>query len=120
MKITTKENTKDRTSTEKPVSKWRRLMLEKRKNSKSGGFDFSIKNVSFGIIDPLKMKELSSYHAISRNWAGEQARAILAVDNIRPTKEGEELAQAVENGVLSYQEAIQVIVNRAHEYASRQ
>jgi hypothetical protein len=95
-------------------------MLEKRKNSKSGGFDFSIKNVSFGIIDPLKMKELSSYHAISSNWAGEQARAILAVDNIRPTKEGEELAQAVENGVLSYQEAIQVIVNRAHEYASRQ
>lgn len=52
-------------------------------------------------------------------WAAKQAKAILAVDNIKPTQEWEELAQRVENGEISYEEAIQALVNRAHEYAKR-
>lgn len=70
----------------------------------------------------MKQSEYPSEYlpGISRQWASEQAKALLLVSNIWISKEHEGIAQAVTDGVMTYREAIQLIVNEAHEYAKRQ
>lgn len=94
--------------------------IKRRRRNKRGSLDLSIEKVSFGVPDKSMMENLQSAPRVSEKWASEQARAILAVDNIRATPEGDKLIQAIENGEMSHEEAVQIILNRAYEYASRQ
>jgi hypothetical protein len=118
MRTTTKDEIKDTVSTEASYLKIRPT-IKRRAIVKRKGFDISPKSVSFRTIDAQMMEKLKSCPqvSISKRWAATKARAILAVDNIRPTQDGEKLAQAVENGEISYDEAVQVLRKRAYEYA---
>jgi hypothetical protein len=111
MRTTTKDEIKDTVSTEASYLKIRPT-IKRRAIVKRKGFDISPKSVSFRTIDAQMMEKLKSCPqvSISKRWAATKARAILAVDNIRPT-------QDVENGEISYDEAVQVLRKRAYEYA---
>lgn len=49
--------------------------------------------------------------------ACDQAVAILAVDGIRPSQEGMKLLKGMECGVVSYEQAVASILQRASQYA---
>jgi hypothetical protein len=53
------------------------------------------------------------------SWASQQAMAISAVDNIQPSAAGLDLMRSMDSGVISYEQAIQSIIDRAHRYASQ-
>jgi len=52
-------------------------------------------------------------------WAAEQAIALLAVDGIHPSREGLVLLESISAGDMTYEQAIQAILDRATRYASR-
>ena len=52
------------------------------------------------------------------SWASQQAMAISAVDNIQPSAAGLDLMRSMDSGAISYEQAIQSIVDRAHRYAN--
>ena len=54
------------------------------------------------------------------SWAASQSLAILAVDNIRPSKQGIELLQAIDRGEITPNQAIEAILQRAANYVSHQ
>lgn len=54
------------------------------------------------------------------SWSAEQALAILAVDNLVVDKEGLRLLKAVDSGELTYDEAIETILQQAAEYVRNQ
>jgi|JI8StandDraft_1071087.scaffolds.fasta_scaffold1521156_1 hypothetical protein len=54
-----------------------------------------------------------------KKWANTQSQAILAVDNIRPSPLGTVLAQAVIDGQMTHDIAVQKILERAKQYANR-
>ena len=49
-------------------------------------------------------------------WAQKQSQALLAVDNIQPSKAGLELSKAVMEGRITHDEAILAILERARQY----
>ena len=53
------------------------------------------------------------------SWASQQAMAISAVDNIQPSAAGLDLMQAMDAGTISYEQAIQSILDRAHRYSDQ-
>lgn len=70
------------------------------------------------------MKQIPE-HAVSqpsvtaKTWAQTQSKAILAVDNIRPSSRGLELSQAVMDGRMTHDDAVKAILERAKIYAQR-
>lgn len=52
-----------------------------------------------------------------KSWASNQALAILAVDNIRPSRAGVALMHSIDAGTMTHAEAIEAILERAHLYA---
>lgn len=118
MRTINRHEIRDRKSIEKTGLKGR--AVQQRKQFRGASLDLSNKKVSLKTHDISTMEESDYLPNVSRQWASEQAKAILAVDNIRISKEHEKIAQAVTDGVMTYREAIQLIVNEAHEYAKRQ
>ena len=54
------------------------------------------------------------------SWSARQALAILAVDNLVVSEEGLQLLKAVDQGLMTHDEAIEATLQRAAHYASRQ
>lgn len=52
------------------------------------------------------------------NWATDQALAILAVDDIHPSQDGIALMRAMDQGSVTYEQAIAAILDRAKRYAN--
>jgi hypothetical protein len=57
--------------------------------------------------------------SLTSSWATQQSLAILAVDNIRPSLAGRALMYAMDAGSKTYDEVINSIATRAHQYAQQ-
>jgi hypothetical protein len=52
------------------------------------------------------------------SWSSQLALTILAVDEIRPIPADVELMRLIDTGEITYEQAIQTIVDRAYQYAN--
>lgn len=70
-------------------------------------------------MQPIAFLQPEQFCEVAKTWANTQSEAILAVDNIRPSQAGTQLALAVMRGEISHEAAIEAVLTRAKTYASR-